>query len=188
MEAIFLLTVLMTFSAVARGYTGVSWRVSIHTSNLQYADSDAHEWMAIYGEKGWTTAIDLDDPNKDDGERDQVDVHEFTTDDVGRPIKLLLWHDNTGNEPGWHVSEVVLLNKNTGTTYTFNVHRWIAHGSYNGATQIELEVDWWKYIDNLTQNNNDLTQKYNDVTQKYNDVNTRLTKLETSCCESVLVG
>ena len=78
----------------------------IHTSDLTYARTDAHEWMAIYGENGWTAKIDLNVPHKDDGERDQVDVHDFTTDDVGRPIKLLLWHENNGLGPGWHVSEV----------------------------------------------------------------------------------
>ena len=83
--------------------------MSVHTSDLPYAGTNAHVYISIYGERGWTPPIVLDDPNKDDNERDEVGVYDFYTTDVGRPIKLLVWHDNLdhpNNGAGWHLSEV----------------------------------------------------------------------------------
>jgi len=150
---------LVVLIAGSHGYTAVNWQAKIHTSNLKNANTDASVWMAIYGEKGWTTAIHLDDPHLDDNEVDHVDTHLFSTDDVGRPIKVLLWHDNKSSLPAWHVAEVEILNKNTGKTYTFDIHRWIAADEYNGATHVELEVDWWKYIDNMVSQLSITTKK-----------------------------
>ena len=85
---------------------GINWQLQVHTSNLANADSDAEPFIAIYGENGWTKEISINELPKDDMEIDAHDVHNFTSVDIGRPIKLVVWHKDNRVDPSWHLAEV----------------------------------------------------------------------------------
>ena len=46
---------------------------------------------------------------------------DLTIDDVGRPHKIRVWHDNAGLAAGWHLDKVVMTNK-VSATLDINKH------------------------------------------------------------------
>jgi len=77
-----------------------TYRISVRTSGESGAGTDAKVFVVLFGEHGDSGEIHLKDSetNKDPFETNQTDV--FTVAnvlDLGRLVKLRVWHDNKGN-------------------------------------------------------------------------------------------
>ncbi|KAK7479806.1 hypothetical protein BaRGS_00028986, partial [Batillaria attramentaria] len=103
----------------------VPYQAWVFTSDIKHAGTDANVYMVIYGEKGKSDDIPLE--NKGDSfEAGHMDMFKFDTVDVGTPYKIRVWHDNSGAFAGWHLNKIELQSMGSKTRYTFPCDRWLA--------------------------------------------------------------
>uniref|UniRef100_A0A3Q3R3S5 PLAT domain-containing protein n=1 Tax=Monopterus albus TaxID=43700 RepID=A0A3Q3R3S5_MONAL len=101
------------------------WSLWIWTSDLSNAGTDAEIYFQVYGEKGKSDEIQLD--NKTDNfEQGQVDrFMQIELPDLGKLTKLRIWHEKRHPFTGWHLSKATLLKTLTKEKYTFPCERWL---------------------------------------------------------------
>uniref|UniRef100_A0A7N8XV07 Lipoxygenase homology domains 1b n=1 Tax=Mastacembelus armatus TaxID=205130 RepID=A0A7N8XV07_9TELE len=100
------------------------WSLWIWTSDLPNAGTDADVCFQVYGEKGKSDEIRLD--NKTDNfEQGQVDKFMVELPDLGKLTKLRIWHEKRSPFTGWHLSKATLMKSLTKEKYTFPCERWL---------------------------------------------------------------
>ena len=86
-------------------FSEINWNAWVFTSDIKGAGTDANVFVCMYGDKGKTDEIPLE--NKGDSfEKGNTDTFRFNTTDIGKPYKLRVWHDNTSLASGWHLDKV----------------------------------------------------------------------------------
>uniref|UniRef100_A0A665TCQ2 Lipoxygenase homology domains 1b n=1 Tax=Echeneis naucrates TaxID=173247 RepID=A0A665TCQ2_ECHNA len=100
------------------------WSLWIWTSDLPNAGTDADISFQVYGDKGKSDEISLD--NKTDNfEQGQVDRFMVELPDLGNLIKLRIWHEKRSPFAGWHLSKATLMKTLTKEKYSFHCERWL---------------------------------------------------------------
>ncbi|KAG9471796.1 hypothetical protein GDO78_022716 [Eleutherodactylus coqui] len=100
------------------------WSIWIWTSDMKNAGTDANILFQIYGEKGKSDEIRLD--NKSDNfEAGQIDKFMIELPDLGIFYKLRIWHEKRNAFSGWHLNKVTMLKTLTKEKYTFKCGRWL---------------------------------------------------------------
>uniref|UniRef100_H3DGZ8 Lipoxygenase homology PLAT domains 1 n=1 Tax=Tetraodon nigroviridis TaxID=99883 RepID=H3DGZ8_TETNG len=100
------------------------WSLWIWTSDLPNAGTDAEVYFQVYGEKGKSDELILD--NKTDNfEQGQVDRFMVELPDLGKLTKLRIWHEKRSPFAGWHLSRATLMKTLTKEKYTFPCERWL---------------------------------------------------------------
>ncbi|XP_069117526.1 lipoxygenase homology domain-containing protein 1-like [Argopecten irradians] len=82
-----------------------TYQISVKTGNVRYAGTDANVFVKIYGEKGVTKKLMLDD-SKNNFERNMTDDFTVEAVDVGSMTKILVGHDNAGVGAGWFLDYI----------------------------------------------------------------------------------
>jgi lipoxygenase homology domain-containing protein 1 len=101
------------------------WHVWVYTSDLKNAGTDASVSMTLYGDKGKTDEIPLN--NKSDNfESGKCDKFKIETNDIGQPFKLRIQHDNKGLASGWHLDHIEIENMQSKERFYFNCKRWLS--------------------------------------------------------------
>lgn len=84
-----------------------TWNVWVKTSDVKNAGTDANVGICLYGKKGKSEELILD--NKGDNfEKGQVDHFKVNIEEIGTPYKLRVYHDDTGRASGWHLDKVCM--------------------------------------------------------------------------------
>ncbi|KAI4820693.1 hypothetical protein KUCAC02_028664 [Chaenocephalus aceratus] len=100
------------------------WSLWIWTSDLPSAGTDADISFQVYGDKGKSDETRLD--NKTDNfEQGQVDKFMVELPDLGKLIKLRIWHEKRNPFAGWHLSKVTMMKTLTKEKYNFPCERWL---------------------------------------------------------------
>ncbi|CAB1430448.1 unnamed protein product [Pleuronectes platessa] len=100
------------------------WSLWIWTSDVKGAGTDAQVFLQIYGEKGKSDEIKLE--NKSDSfEQGQLDKFIVEMPDTGRLRKLRIWHEKRHPFSGWHLAKVTVLKTLTMEKYSFECGRWL---------------------------------------------------------------
>nr|XP_055024965.1 lipoxygenase homology domain-containing protein 1 isoform X1 [Misgurnus anguillicaudatus] len=100
------------------------WSLWIWTSDLSGAGTDASILLQIYGEKGKSDEIKLD--NKTDNfEQGQLDKFMIELPDLGKLTKLRIWHEKRNPFAGWHLSRISMMKTLLKETYKFPCERWL---------------------------------------------------------------
>ncbi|XP_068166911.1 lipoxygenase homology domain-containing protein 1 [Antennarius striatus] len=100
------------------------WSLWIWTSDLPSAGTDADISFQVYGEKGKSDEIRLD--NKTDNfEQGQVDRFMVEMPNLGKLLKFRIWHEKRSPFAGWHLSKATLMKTLTKEKYTFPCERWL---------------------------------------------------------------
>ncbi|KAK5909734.1 hypothetical protein CesoFtcFv8_003637 [Champsocephalus esox] len=100
------------------------WSLWIWTSDLPSAGTDADISFQVYGDKGKSDETRLD--NKTDNfEQGQVDKFMVELPDLGKLIKLRIWHEKRSPFAGWHLSKVTMMKTLTKEKYNFPCERWL---------------------------------------------------------------
>ncbi|XP_075323805.1 LOW QUALITY PROTEIN: lipoxygenase homology domain-containing protein 1 [Odontesthes bonariensis] len=100
------------------------WSLWIWTSDLPNAGTDADISFQVYGVKGKSDEVKLD--NKTDNfEQGQVDRFMVELPDLGKLTKLRIWHEKRNPFAGWHLSKVTIMKTLTKEKYTFPCERWL---------------------------------------------------------------
>ncbi|XP_030598877.1 lipoxygenase homology domain-containing protein 1 [Archocentrus centrarchus] len=100
------------------------WSLWIWTSDVKGAGTDAQVFLQIYGEKGKSDELKLEN-NSDSFEQGQVDKFMIEMADIGRLLKLRIWHEKRHPFAGWHLAKVTLLKTLTKEKYSFECGRWL---------------------------------------------------------------
>ncbi|XP_060083712.1 lipoxygenase homology domain-containing protein 1-like [Ylistrum balloti] len=82
-----------------------TYQITVKTGDVRYAGTDANVFVKIYGEKGVTKKLMLDD-SKNNFERNMTDDFTMETVDVGSMSKILVGHDNAGVGAGWFLDNI----------------------------------------------------------------------------------
>ncbi|XP_010779871.1 lipoxygenase homology domain-containing protein 1-like [Notothenia coriiceps] len=100
------------------------WSLWIWTSDLPSAGTDADISFQVYGDKGKSDETRLG--NKTDNfEQGQVDKFMVELPDLGKLIKLRIWHEKRNPFAGWHLSKVTMMKTLTKEKYNFPCERWL---------------------------------------------------------------
>ncbi|XP_058639789.1 lipoxygenase homology domain-containing protein 1 isoform X2 [Onychostoma macrolepis] len=100
------------------------WSLWIWTSDIPGAGTDASILLQIYGEKGKSDEMRLD--NKTDNfEQGQLDKFMIELPDLGKLTKLRIWHEKRNPFAGWHLSRMSIMKTLTKETYKFPSERWL---------------------------------------------------------------
>ncbi|XP_050007661.1 lipoxygenase homology domain-containing protein 1 isoform X2 [Alexandromys fortis] len=105
-----------------------SYTVSVKTSDILGAGTDANVFIIIFGENGDSGTLALkQSANWNKFERNNTDT--FTFSDMlslGHLCKLRVWHDNKGIFPGWHLSYVDVKDNSRDETFRFQCDCWLS--------------------------------------------------------------
>uniref|UniRef100_A0A8C6YX29 Lipoxygenase homology PLAT domains 1 n=1 Tax=Nothoprocta perdicaria TaxID=30464 RepID=A0A8C6YX29_NOTPE len=100
------------------------WSLWIWTSDIKNAGTDATIFFQVYGDKGKSDEMKLDN-NSDNFETGQTDKFMIELPDLGTFYKLRIWHEKRNPFAGWHLNKVTLLKTLTKDKYSFNCGRWL---------------------------------------------------------------
>ncbi|XP_070844973.1 lipoxygenase homology domain-containing protein 1 [Chaetodon trifascialis] len=100
------------------------WSLWIWTSDVKGAGTDAQVFLQIYGEKGKSDEIKLEN-NSDSFEQAQLDKFTIEMPDIGKLLKVRIWHEKRHPFAGWHLAKVTLLKTLTMEKYSFHCGRWL---------------------------------------------------------------
>jgi len=107
--------------------------ITVRTSDVRGAGTDANVFCVIYGPRGSTEELRLDN-SKNNFERGREDVFRVRGRDVGVPDRLRIGHDSSGFGPGWHLDFVSVVNQADPTSVTFRCNKWLASNEGDGQT------------------------------------------------------
>lgn len=103
-----------------------TWCFWVYTSDIKDASTKANVKLVLYGNEGKTDDIDLVNTKGELFKQASCDTFKIETDDVGRPYKLRVQHDNTGSSAGWHLDRIEAENLQTKDKYLFKCNRWLS--------------------------------------------------------------
>ncbi|KAM5222353.1 lipoxygenase homology domain-containing protein 1 isoform 2-T2 [Ctenodactylus gundi] len=105
-----------------------SYTVTVKTSDILGAGTDANVFIIIFGENGDSGTLALkQSANWNKFERNNTDTFSFTDMlSLGHLCKLRIWHDNKGMFPGWHLSYVDVKDNNRDETFRFQCDCWLS--------------------------------------------------------------
>ncbi|XP_039606557.1 lipoxygenase homology domain-containing protein 1-like [Polypterus senegalus] len=100
------------------------WSLWIWTSDIKNAGTDANILLQIYGDKGKSDEMRLDN-NSDNFETGQTDKFTVELPDLGNLFKLRIWHEKRHPFAGWHLNKITLVKTLTKEKYNFFCGRWL---------------------------------------------------------------
>ncbi|XP_060232878.1 lipoxygenase homology domain-containing protein 1 isoform X3 [Meriones unguiculatus] len=105
-----------------------SYTVSVKTSDILGAGTDANVFIIIFGENGDSGTLALkQSANWNKFERNNTDTFSFSDMlSLGHLCKLRVWHDNKGIFPGWHLSYVDVKDNSRDETFRFQCDCWLS--------------------------------------------------------------
>lgn len=86
-------------------FTEVTWYTWIYTSDVRGAGTDANVYLVVYGNKGKSDEVWLDNESNN-FETAQTDNFKIEITDIGRPYKIRIGHDNSNPASAWHLDKV----------------------------------------------------------------------------------
>ncbi|XP_062933380.1 lipoxygenase homology domain-containing protein 1 isoform X3 [Cynocephalus volans] len=113
-----------------------SYTVTVKTSNVLGAGTDANVFIIIFGENGDSGTLALkQSANWNKFERNNTDTFNFSDMlSLGHLCKLRVWHDNKGIFPGWHLSYVDVKDNSRDETFRFQCDCWLSKSEGDGQT------------------------------------------------------
>lgn len=127
-----------------------TYQIKIFTSNLPFAGTHKNVHIVFYGDKGRSISHTLDDGSlihSEGGksskilfERGEQSVFELSTQDVGKLTHIDIGHDGKGWGSGWHLDNVIVINKDTGVGAKFHCGLWLDKKLDGGYCERTLEA------------------------------------------------
>lgn len=101
------------------------YRIKVITSGIDKAGTDADVFVNLLGTGGCQTGDIFLDSAADDFEAGHADTFFIRAPNVATLAQVLLRHDNSGEDAGWHVSSIVVENLTTGWKAVLNPGVWL---------------------------------------------------------------
>ncbi|XP_062032025.1 polycystin-1-like protein 2 [Lepus europaeus] len=101
--------------------------VTVYTGHRRGAATSSKVTITLYGLDGESEPHHLSDPNSPVFERGGVDVFLLSTlFPLGELQSLRLWHDNSGDQPSWYVSRVLVYEPAMDRKWYFLCNSWLS--------------------------------------------------------------
>nr|XP_057926865.1 lipoxygenase homology domain-containing protein 1 isoform X2 [Doryrhamphus excisus] len=113
----------------------VIYATTVITGDTQYAGTDTHIFLTVYGANGSTEEMLLD-KNEDRFERDQEDTFNLEVDDIAPLKKIRVRIDGGGSRPDWFLDRILMRNLNTDEVYMFTYENWLSKTKGPRRTQM----------------------------------------------------
>ena len=103
-----------------------TYKIDVRTSDVDDAGTDANVTITVFGDKGDTGPLRLDN-REDNFKRSGGDAFAVSGKNVGAMTHVVVGHDESQlmGDPSWHVAEIRVFNLRTGETLTFPADCWI---------------------------------------------------------------
>ncbi|XP_036889676.1 lipoxygenase homology domain-containing protein 1 isoform X1 [Sturnira hondurensis] len=124
-------TLVCEMCAVINGEEMMEWTsytVSVKTSDILGAGTDANVFIIIFGENGDSGTLALkQSANWNKFERNNTDTFNFSDMlSLGHLCKLRVWHDSKGIFPGWHLNYIDVKDNSRDETFRFQCDCWLS--------------------------------------------------------------
>mgnify|MGYP003344696545 FL=1 len=87
-----------------------TYKIDIHTSDMDNAGTDANVHLIVFGDKGDTGKLMMD-TSADNFQRASKDTFSKTgVKNVGRISHIVVGHDEANLGPSWHVQQITVFN------------------------------------------------------------------------------
>ena len=118
------------------------YEITVITSDLRGAGTDANVFVVLYGARGNTAELRLDN-KRENFERGRRDEFRLRAADVGAVEKVRIGHDNCGASSGWHLDKVVVQNRTASDAapVVFPCDLWLAKDEDDGQLVRMLTPD-----------------------------------------------
>ena len=114
----------------------------ITTGDVADAGTDAQVFVTIYGSRGDSGKLELDQRDdligRNEFERGRTDTFTVFAPNVGKITKLKIWHDSTRPFAGWYLDDIGIVDKSCWKQWEFPCYRWLDRGQDDGLTCREL--------------------------------------------------
>ncbi|XP_025077073.1 lipoxygenase homology domain-containing protein 1-like [Pomacea canaliculata] len=141
----------------------VVWKIQVYTSNVKDAGTDANVRIILYGNEGTSEPLVLDN-SENNFEQGKLDTFEVSTADIGELCQVQIYHDNSGNKPGWHLDKVVIWSKdNSKKHYYFLCNCWLARDEGDGRLDRTISATT-RCKEGLKAKRRGITEQRNHVT------------------------
>jgi lipoxygenase homology domain-containing protein 1 len=120
----------------------VTYRVNVYTGNLSPlagAGTDANVYITMYGDKGSSDELSLDNASNN-FEQGQVDTFSLQLEDLGDLHQVRIRHDNRFAFPGWYLDRIFIRNEDTDQEWNFPCNRWLARDEDDGEIDRVLDA------------------------------------------------
>ncbi|KAG1672531.1 hypothetical protein FOA52_002840, partial [Chlamydomonas sp. UWO 241] len=122
------------------------YKISVHTSDIKFAGTDANVHIQIMGMKrmddGTDKSVSTDklklNSSKNDFERASVDIFTITATNVGDMKSVRIGHDDSGIGAAWHLKMVEVMNITTGELARFMHNGWLSKDEPPHQIEVEL--------------------------------------------------
>ncbi|XP_066103488.1 lipoxygenase homology domain-containing protein 1 isoform X2 [Saccopteryx bilineata] len=113
-----------------------SYTVSVKTSDIFGAGTDANVFIIIFGENGDSGTLALkQSTNWNKFERNNTDMFNFADMlSLGHLCKLRVWHDSKGIFSGWHLNYIDVKDNSRDETFRFQCDCWLSKSEGDGQT------------------------------------------------------
>lgn len=127
---------------------GMEYHLTVYTSNIKDASTDARVYVDLLGEKLSSGKIMLEQSltHKDKFQKGAEDKFVLSAVDLGEIKRLRIGHDNhrgglglSLTNPSWHLDKVTVDIPQLGKTITFPAERWLAKDKGDGMLEATLE-------------------------------------------------
>ena len=141
-------------------YDNNRYEVTLFTGSRRNAGSTAEVSIIITGDNGDSEPRLLQRTSSVSFKRTSQDSYLVTTAySLGSLQYIRIWHDNTGSDPSWFLSEVIIHDVETGEQYFFLCNSWLACDEGDGlverlvpvASPDELKDFQYLFMQNSTQ-------------------------------------
>ncbi|MGH0147358.1 UNVERIFIED_CONTAM: hypothetical protein FKN15_010686 [Acipenser sinensis] len=116
------------------------WKVTVVTGDFHSASTEATVFLFAYGDIGESGPIILGSGKHQLFNPNSADTFQINLKDLGELYKLRIGHDNTGEDPGWYLEEVILHELATQKEMSLPVRQWLAEDKDVGDVWKELVV------------------------------------------------
>uniref|UniRef100_A0A3B5LQZ1 Lipoxygenase homology domains 1b n=1 Tax=Xiphophorus couchianus TaxID=32473 RepID=A0A3B5LQZ1_9TELE len=116
----------------------MNYEVTVVTGDVMFAGTNARVFIQIYGEKGKTETITLEN-RSNNFERNTTEIFKVLTlyfYYVGKIFKIRIGHDGSGIGSGWFLESVDM--QEVVLPYRFPCSRWLSSGEEDGELVVEL--------------------------------------------------
>ncbi|XP_066545811.1 oxygen-regulated protein 1 [Amia ocellicauda] len=116
------------------------WKVTVVTGDFHSASTEANVYLYAYGENGVSGPVILGNGKHQLFNPNSADTFQVNLSNIGEMYKLRIGHDNSGEDPGWYMEEIILHELATDREISIPVHQWLTEDKGCGDVWTELPV------------------------------------------------
>jgi len=103
----------------------------VRTGGKENAGTNSEVQVQLFGQKGQTEAMKLDNPGINDFKRYAYDHFTVAGAEVGDLKNIRVWHDNSGKQPGWYLKNIWVM-RPEGGAWEATCNKWLARSKGDG--------------------------------------------------------